>query len=276
MYMENKNRQLYINNVEQLRKAIVNGDLGRRPEQRNIIGTSYICQSTRFSKETVLYLNYYLLMRVEGYFGVCVHTPDQLDMRVVSELSGQTLKYAICDERSPVRIAAMDAYLGVEYPHESYCNEKIILKKGTPIERAEARDNLIAEKAHIEPKQKVALIGVVNPLIKAIRDRGGECLPCDRNLKETQWGEPIEQDMEVVLSKADNVICTAMTLGNNTFDRVLECVQARNLPLTVYAQTGSAVAAQFVGKGITTLIAETFPFSQFSPYETAAYWYDVK
>jgi len=261
-------------NVIELKREILSGNLGRHPGQINITGASYICQTTRFSLETVLYQNYYLIMRVEEYFGVCVHTPDQINMEIVSEIPGISLEAAINDARLPLQIAAMDAYLGVEYPHENFCKEAVVLPRGTPIERAVKRDKLIAEKAHIEPKQKVALIGVVNPLIKAISDMGGICLPCDLHLDKTQWGEPVERNMEVVLDQADNVICTAMTLGNGTFDRVVERVKERKIPLTVYAQTGGALAARFVGKGICALVAETFPFSQFSPYETTVYCYE--
>ena len=135
---------------------------------------------------------------------------------------------------------------------------------GTPAEKADFRDNLIADIANIEQGMRIALIGVVNPLIAAIRKRGGTCLPCDLQMERTQWGDPVEKDMEKVLDSADGVICTGMTLSNGTFDRVVERVLERNIPLTVYAQTGSAVAARFVGNGITSLLAESFPFSQFS------------
>lgn len=118
---------------------------------------------------------------------------------------------------------------------------------------------------------KIALIGVVNPLIAAIRKRGGTCLPCDLQMERTHWGDPVEKDMEKVLDSADGVICTGMTLSNGTFDRVIERVLERSIPLTVYAQTGSAVAARFVGAGITSLVAEPFPFSQFSANATRVF-----
>ena len=98
-------------------------------------------------------------------------------------------------------------------------------------------------------------------------------IPCDLQMERTQWGDPVEKDMEKVLDSADGVICTGMTLSNGTFDRVVERVLERNIPLTVYAQTGSAVAARFVGNGITSLLAESFPFSQFSANATRVFCY---
>lgn len=158
--------------------------------------------------------------------------------------------------------------------HKKHCSKNVNLPSGTPIERAKIRDNCIADAANIKAEMKIALIGVVNPLVAAIKERGGKCLPCDLQMEKTQWGEPVEKDMEKVLDIADGVICTGMTLSNGTFDQIVKRTAERNIPLTVYAQTGSAIAARFVNKGITALIAEPFPFSQFSAESTSLYYYE--
>lgn len=259
--------------VAELREAILEGRLGPKPDSLPVTGSSHIYQTTQFPSSTIKYHNYYLLVRVEAYFGACSHTSDQLDMAAAEQLSGLSLDAALRDERLPVQIAAMDAYLGVVYPHPEHCAKAIDIPAGTPIQKAKLRDALIADTANIQPGQKVALIGVVNPLVEAIRQRGGTCLPCDLQLEETQWGEAVEKDMDNVLDRADSVICTAMTLGNRTFDHIAQRAGERGIPLTVYAQTGSAVIAQFIGKGVTGLIAEPFPFTQFSAGASQLYCY---
>lgn len=135
---------------------------------------------------------------------------------------------------------------------------------------------LIANTATIQAGEKVALIGVVNPLVEAIKQSGGTCLPCDLHLKETQWGETVEKDMDIVLDQANRVICTGMTLSNGSFDHILSRVRERKIPLTVYAQTGSAVIAQFVKQGVTSLVAEPFPFTQFSATASQLYCYSSR
>ncbi|WP_078553786.1 Rossmann-like domain-containing protein [Bacillus alkalicellulosilyticus] len=259
--------------VDDLKKSIVEGRIGPKPETFSITGASYIYQTTQFPSSTTKYHNYYLLLRVGSYFGACAHTPEQLDVDIAESMSGMPLDTTIEDSRLPVRIAGIDAYLGVVYPHSENCSKVVTLPAGTPVERAVFRDNLIAEMTDIKEGQKVALIGVVNPLVEAITKRGATCLPCDYQLKETQWGDVVEKDMEIVLGNADSVICTAMTLSNGTFDRILERVRERRIPLTVYAQTGSAVVAQFINNGVTSLIAEPFPFSQFNASESQLYCY---
>jgi hypothetical protein len=173
-----------------------------------------------------------------------------------------------------VRVAALDAYLSRVRPHrEAPEAEQITLPTGTPEQRARARDAAIAGLLDIAPGARVALIGVVNPLIEAIRARGGTCLPCDLNLRTTQWGEPVCDDMTEVLARADAVVATGMTLSNGTFDLILEHCRQRALPLVVYAQTGSAVARAFLSAGVTAVSAESFPFSQFSADATVLYRY---
>jgi hypothetical protein len=259
--------------VDELRQAILNGEWGPLPAALPVTGSSYIYQTTQFPASVTKYHNYYLLLRSESYFGACSHTSEQLDISIAGQLSGLPLDAVLRDERLPVQIAAMDTYLGVVRPHAEYCREIANIPAGTPIEKARRRDALIADSAAIAPGQKVALIGVVNPLVEAIVERGGTCLPCDLQLEATQWGDAVEKDMEKVLDRADSVICTAMTLSNGTFDRILERVRERQIPLTVYAQTGSAVVASFVGKGVTAWVAEPFPFTQFSADATRLYCY---
>lgn len=127
--------------------------------------------------------------------------------------------------------------------------------------------------ADVKKGDIVALIGVVNPIVKLINEIGATCLPCDLDLEETETGEKIEKDMNIVLNKATKVICTGMTLSNGSFDKILSIVNEKKLPLTMYAQTGSAIVAQFVGKGVTNLLAEPFPFTQFSSLESVLYRY---
>ena len=96
---------------------------------------------------------------------------------------------------------------------------------------------------------------------------------CDLNLSLTAWGDPISADMDLVLEQADQVVATGMTLGNGSFDVIRAHCLAAGKPLTVYAQSGAAVARHFLGHGVTALSAEHFPFSQFSADETALYRY---
>ncbi|RKN04494.1 Rossmann-like domain-containing protein [Streptomyces radicis] len=261
--------------VDEVRAAALAGALG--PGPAGLVATSvfWLHHGTRLAGGDTTYLNQYVLVRVGRSFGACAVEDGEIDPAVCRAASGSPLDALLADDVPvPLGLAALDACLAEASPHRQRPDaERVTLPAGTPEERALARDAAIAGLLDIAPGARVALIGVVNPLIAAIRDRGGVCLPCDRNLRTTRWGEPVAASMADVLDTADAVVATGMTLGNGTFDTILGHCRRRNVPLVVYAQSGSAVARAFLGSGVTALSAEPFPFSQFSAEPTALYRY---
>ncbi|MCQ0002561.1 Rossmann-like domain-containing protein [Streptomyces sudanensis] len=260
--------------VAELTDAVLSGAYGPDPEDLSVTSAFWLYHTTRLAGGEVTYHNRYLVLRVGHSFGSCSFEAGELAPDFCENASGYTLGTLLRHESTPVRVAALDAYLSRVRPHrEADEAEPVALPTGTPEERAQARDASIAALLDIEPGAKVALIGVVNPLVAAIRERGGVCLPCDLNLRTTQWGDQVSDDMTEVLEEADAVVATGMTLSNGSFDRILGHCRDRGVPLVVYAQTGSAVARAFLSGGVTALNAEPFPFSQFSADSTVMYRY---
>lgn len=119
------------------------------------------------------------------------------------------------DQPVGLRVAALDAYLAEVAPHRDDPRaEPVVLPAGTPEDRAVARDAAIAGLLEVDPGSTVALIGVVNPLVAAIRERGAACLPCDLALARTQWGDEVSRDSDEVIDAADAAVATGMTLSN--------------------------------------------------------------
>lgn len=263
--------------VDTLVEAVLAGEHGPLPSELVATSVFWIHHGTRLAGGDTTYLNQYVLVRLGGSFGGCAFEAGEIDPSVCRDSSGTPLDVLLREAPRPLRIAALDAYLSETRPHrvaaEAGDAEPVTLPAGTPEVRAKARDTAIAGLLDIEEGAKVGLIGVVNPLIAAIRERGGEPLPCDFNLKTTQWGDPVTADMHEVLDRAEAVVATGMTLSNGSFDTILERCRSRGIPLIVYAQSGSAVARAFLGSGVTALSAEPFPFSQFSAEETSLYRY---
>lgn len=260
--------------VAQLTADVLAGRLGPDPARIAVTSAFWLYHTTRLAGGDVTYHNHYLLLRVGGSFGACSFEAGEIGPGFCENASGHSLATLLRSEQGPVRIAALDAYLAQTQPHRASPQaESTTLPGGTPELRATARDAAIAGLLDIAPGDRVALIGVVNPLVAAIRDRGGVCLPCDLNLRRTQWGEPVSDDMTEVLKQADAVVATGMTLGNGTFDLILQHCRELGVPLVVYAQSGSAVVRAFLGAGVTALSAESFPFSQFSADATPLYRY---
>ncbi|AKU14777.1 Rossmann-like domain-containing protein [Luteipulveratus mongoliensis] len=233
----------------------------------------WVQHGTRLAGSPQLFRNRYVLVRVEAAFGACAVEEGELD-GAVADLSGSTVAELLAHPALPVRIAALDACLGAVRPHRDDPRAELVtLPTGTPDQRAVARDAAVTSLLDITPGQKVALIGVVNPLVAAIRERGGECLPCDLALEQTHWGDPVTRDMNAVLQQADSVLATGMTVGNGSFDVIRETCQSRGIPLTMYAQSAAAVVREFLGSGVTALSAEPMPFSQLSADASPLYLY---
>lgn len=256
-----------------LTRAVLAAELGPDPADVPVTSAFWLHHTTRLAGAETTYRNHYLLLRSGSAFGACAFEADELDPDVCAELSGIGLAEALTHSSPVVRVAALDAYLAAIHPHRESGAEPVTLPSGTPETRAAARDGAIAGLLDIDRGARVALIGVVNPLITAIERCGGVCLPCDLNLRRTQSGEAVTTDMAEVLDRADAVVATGMTLGNGSFDEILAHCRSRALPLVIYAQTGSAVARAFLGAGVSAVSAEPFPFSQFSAEDTVLYRY---
>jgi hypothetical protein len=260
--------------VADLTQAVLDGTHGPDPSTLSVTSAFWLHHTTRLPGADVTYRNYYVLLRVGEVFGACSFESGELDPAYCADTSGRTLSDVLSsDDPLPVRIAALDAYLAAVEPHHTTDAEEVILPAGTPDVRARARDAAVAGLLDVAEGTKVALIGVVNPLVDAITERGGICLPCDFNLRETASGIAVSQDMHEVVDAADAVVATGMTLSNGSFDLLLTRCREQGKPLVIYAQTGSAVARAFLGSGVTALSAEPFPFSQFSARPTSLYRY---
>jgi hypothetical protein len=261
--------------VAELTASVLAGSYGPPPAELGITSAFWLHHTTRLPGADVTYRNYYVLLRVGEVFGACSFEAGELDPSYCADTSGRTLADVLSsDEPLAVRIAALDAYLAAVEPHHTAPNaEEVVLPAGTPDVRARARDAAVAGLLEVANGTKVALIGVVNPLVDAITDRGGSCLPCDFNLRETASGLSVSQDMTEVIDAADAVVATGMTLSNGSFDVLLTRCREQSKPLAIYAQTGSAVARAFLGSGVTALSAEPFPFSQFSSRPSSLYRY---
>ncbi|MFI7356748.1 Rossmann-like domain-containing protein [Streptomyces avidinii] len=259
--------------VDALIGSVLAGEHGPLPSALVATSVFWIHHGTRLAGGDTTYLNQYVLVRLGGSFGGCAFEPGEIDPAVCRDSSGAPLDVLLREAPLPLRIAALDAYLAEQRPHRDAGAEPVALPVGTPEVRARARDAAIAGLLDTGAGARVGLIGVVDPLVAAIRERGGVPLPCDFNLRATRWGDPVATDMHEVLEHADAVVTTGMTLGNGSFDIVLDRCRTRGIPLVVYAQSGSAVARAFLGSGVTALSAEPFPFSQFSADPTILYRY---
>ena len=116
-------KDVFIKDVETLSKMIINGEIGNLLNESYITGSSYIYQTTQFPGTDIKYHNYYLLIRVGSYFGACSFVENQTKSEMAALLSGTKLKDTIESDILPVKIAAMDAFLGNSFRSEEHTSE---------------------------------------------------------------------------------------------------------------------------------------------------------
>ena len=62
------------------------------------------------------------------------------------------------------------------------------------------------------------------------------------------------------VSEADVAIVTGMTLATNTLDDILRVAQENGTHVLLFAETGANFADVYLENGVSTVVAEPFPF----------------
>lgn len=218
-------------------------------------------QAAQHSGRRSGYVNTVLSVRVGAAVGSCAAEPAELDDEVVREVVGVDVAALLDHPVRAVRVAVLDAYLADSVPHAQHPRAHTRrVSAGTSLEKSMARARAVADLVRVPPGGRVAVIGVVNSLLVALRERGIAYVPCDYKSGSTEWGETVVPEHERAIDESDAVLASGMVLGNGTFDDIVELCGARNLPLVVFAQTGSAIFREMVGREVTALSAEPYPF----------------
>ncbi|MBB0246292.1 hypothetical protein FNQ90_19800, partial [Streptomyces alkaliphilus] len=248
--------------VPALLRGVLDGDFGPDPREQHVSLAFVTTQAVRHRGRSTGYRNEVLGLRLGAAVGSCAVEPGSLPAGAVDECVGATVTDLLCHPLPPVRIAALDAYLGRVLPHTA-ANGAVPhpLPAGNSLEKSRARARAVVDLLPRDPAaRRVLVVGVVNSLLERLRERGVDHVPCDLKGGTTEWGEPIRTDAHAELQDCDALLVSGMTLGNGTFEPLREHALATGKPLVVFAQTGSAVVPRLLGSGVTAVSAEPYPF----------------
>ena len=218
-------------------------------------------QGSRHSDRRSSYVNTVLSVRIGDAVGSCAVEPGECGDRQVQEIVGCRVDALLSHSEPAVQVAALDAYLAYLHPHTRHPQARTVqLAPGDSMEKSTARAGVVADLVRVPAGECVAVIGVVNSLLAALRDRGVAYLACDLKGGRTEWDDPVLRDHTEAIERADAVVASGMVLGNGTFDEISDLCCARGIPLTMFAQTGSAVLRELLGSRVDALSAEPYPF----------------
>lgn len=247
--------------VRELAARVRAADLGPDPAALRVSAAFTTTQAVRHDGRTRGYRNEVLSLRLGSAVGSCATEPGEADPGTLDTCVGSTVRQLLDADTAAVRTAALDAYLMHALPHtEANGARPCPIPAGSSLDRSRARARVVIDLLGPAPGGPVLVVGVVNSLLEALRERGTAYVPCDLKGGRTEWGEPVRTDMSAELDRCDAVLASGMTLGNGTFGPLLAHARATGKPLVMFAQTGSAVLPRFVGAGVTAVCAEPYPF----------------
>lgn len=240
---------------------VLRGDLGPDPATQRIAAAFSTRQAVRHEGRSGGYRNEVLSLRLAAAVGSCAVEPGELPDSAVEDCVGADLARLLAHELRPVRVAALDAYLMHTLPHTPVNGARPwSLPAGSSLRKSRARARAVAGLVDAAPGARVLVVGVVNSLLEALRERGLRYVPCDLKGGTTEWDEPVRTDALAELARCDAVLASGMTLGNGSFEPLREQALRHGKPLVMFAQTGSAVLPRLIGSGVSAVCAEPYPF----------------
>lgn len=250
-----------VRTVGRLVEAVRGGIYGSDPALERIALAFTTAQAVRHAGRGSGYRNEVLSLRLDAAVGSCAVEPGTLPAAALDDCVGASVAELLDHPLLPVRIAALDAYLGRVRPHTpDHGAHPYALPAGSSLDRSRSRARAVADLLPATGIRRVLVIGVVNSLLEQLRARGLAYVPCDLKGGATEWGEPVRTDALAELERCDAVLASGMTLGNGTFEPLLDHAAATGKPLVMFAQTGSAVLPRFLGAGVSAVSAEPYPF----------------
>ncbi|MFF0203855.1 Rossmann-like domain-containing protein [Streptomyces sp. NPDC005017] len=260
------------------------GAYGPDPAHERVSLAFTTSQAVRHAGRARGYRNEVLSLRLDAAVGSCAVEPGTLPEGALDDCVGARVADLLGHPVLPVRIAALDAYLAHVRPHTPDNGARpYALPAGGSLSRSRARaravvdllgahtgagprtdaDDRAATDTHARrfgERRPVLVVGVVNSLLEQLRSRGVDYLPCDLKGGTTEWGEPVLTDTPAHLERCGAILASGMTLGNGSFQGLLDHAAATGKPLVMFAQTGSAVLPRFLGAGVSAVSAEPYPF----------------
>ncbi|MGW7437688.1 Rossmann-like domain-containing protein [Streptomyces sp. NPDC054849] len=250
-----------VRSLDQLIAHVRAGDYGSDPAQERIALAFTTAQAVRHAGRSTGYRNEVLSLRLHAAVGSCAVEPGALPAAALDDCVGVPVAELLDHPMLPVQVAALDAYLSHVRPHTpDHGARPYAIPAGGSLHRSRARARAVVDLLPATGIRRVLVVGVVNSLLEQLRARGLEYVPCDLKGGATEWGEPVRTDALAELEHCDAALASGMTLGNGSFQALLDHAAATGKPLVMFAQTGSAILPRFLGAGVSAVSAEPYPF----------------
>lgn len=204
-----------------------------------------------------------LVQLAAGTEGVCF-PEGELDIASSFQFVGDTAISVLDKAPLEVQIALIDAVFGYLNRYEEYTPNEVIEFLGHPDEKALKRAYYIASLISATEKDKVGVIGCIEPMIQALLETGSDIRIADlHSIHPFICGIPVEKDALAIVDWADKLIVTGGALWTETLGLILSRSYSRRVLTLVYAMTGHNIAPRYLKYGADIVTVEYFPFYWF-------------
>lgn len=222
-------------------------------------------ERARISGNTHTYTDPYILVQlISGAQGACFIEEDEFRPEDIEGIVGTRPLDAIPRVPPCLGIALLDAFYSHINSLEQIQPIEIYEFSGLASEKSIRRAIKLVELAKVQSGSRVALIGVIADIVRAVIDRGGEIRAADLALVGANiHGVPVQKEAAPLVEWADIVIMTGSTLRTNTLYELLQAAKQLPRHVLIYTMSGSNIAPRYLDYGADVVTAETFPY----------YWY---
>ena len=221
-----------------------------------------ISERNRISGNATVYQDpYFVVQLAGGSRGSCFGFPNDVEFDVDRYVGGTAFEALDDDAPDYLIVALLDAIYGEINRIEGLQPSRSISYGGTAAENGALQARVLADLAHVEQGTKVALVGVVEDVVRELLERGAQPYLADLHLTgRTCLGLTINEDASTIIKESSALIMTGNTLKTHTIDALLTLANSRGVRTVVFAMSGAAAAPRYIPLGADAVTTEAFPF----------------
>jgi len=203
-----------------------------------------------------------------GAQGTCFLHRGDLHLEDLQGFVGKPAWQVMAHASDIVKITLLDALFAHINTLEKIEQNETYQFSGTYSEKSWQRAQKLIEIAGVQDGQKVAVIGVVYDIVRAVLEKTAEVRLSDFG----QHGKnilnlPIGVNSTELIKWADVAFVTGNILKTGTVNELLTAARQYSTKLHVFAMTGANIAPRYLDYGASLVTVEDFPYYWFANTE---------
>lgn len=203
---------------------------------------------------------YFVVQMAGGMRGSCFGFPEDAELEI-QRFTGLSAFNVLDEAPDYLTVCLLDGIYQEINRIEGILPTRSIPYIGSASENGRLQAKTLADLAHVTPGTKVALVGMVEDIVREIVDRGAEAMVADLYLAgQTVYGQHVMNDASSCIAQADSLIMTGNTLKTRTLDALLSQAKSLRVRTVIFAMSGANLAPRYCYLGADAVTTERFPY----------------